>query len=108
MSPCAPAPNRNPDRGLSRRRLNTGRLPFVLKSLQGSSTHHSSTEGRHVPAPVGGCCRPHCDRRTRFESEPPCSTAATRATPAPPSPPTARPPPRLPDARGAEPEHPCN
>src|SRR6266508_5818096 len=58
--------------GIQRRKASI-RTPFAARF------HHSpsSTEGRHVPAPVGGCRRPHDHRRTAVVPEPPCTTSTT-------------------------------
>src|SRR5439155_11869902 len=67
--------------GIQRRKPSI-RTPFTARFQHSQS----STEGRHVPAPVGGCRRPHRHHRTSVDAESRCTTAATRATPAPPSP----------------------
>src|SRR6266542_1096688 len=55
--------------GIQRRKASI-RTPFAARF------HHSpsSTEGRHVPAPVGGCRRPHYDRSTASLSESPSTS----------------------------------
>jgi len=69
LSTAALVAGQRPRRGSGNLWLNGPPLPFVVHWLQGSSTHNSSTEGRHVPAPVGGCRRPHYDRSTTSLTE---------------------------------------
>src|SRR5436309_10824244 len=58
--------------GIQRRKPSI-RTPFAARF------HHSplSTEGRHVPAPVGGCRRPHRSRSTTALAESTCTTSTT-------------------------------
>src|SRR3989442_14083332 len=62
------------------RRVGQGKPSLIIGIQRGKASirtqiaarfHHSpsSTEGRHVPAPVGGCRRPHYDCSTSSGSE---------------------------------------